>query len=131
MNGDHTDSAGEPQETAAVIIPGRGDMGKFGIGNQAAKGHGRPPNAESLMSQLRARDNPKNAAKLANAVWKRAMAGESWAVEFVFNRLYGRVPQVTRIAGIQDGDGNERPIPLLLLPALPTLTEAADSDAME
>ena len=115
------DESGETKgilpQTPQVAV--RDELGRLLPGARIAVGHGRPFSDKGLMAQLKARNTPKNARKVAEAVWRRAMQGESWAVEYLSNRIYGRVPQVTRIAGLQDGEGNERPIPLLLLPAMP------------
>lgn len=78
----------------------RNSKGQFISGNSASKGHGRPKGSRSIPDILRRigdeigdESHIDNLESVLRHVYKEALQGKSWAVEFIANRTEGKPHQ--------------------------------------
>lgn len=94
----------------------RDDQGRFvpgASGNPAGR-----PKGVSLAWVLSRVLTEAEAERIVKAVIAQAKRGNMTAWQSLIDRTDGRVPQRTTIDGGDDDDGNQRPVPIRLLPPL-------------
>ena len=97
-------SAEKQQDNSKKKVPGR----PFKPG-QSGNPAGRPPNAKTIPEMLRQIGDEEckeeefagmtNAEAVQTVVWKCALAGKQWAVEFLANRTEGKVIEKHEVSG--------------------------------
>ncbi len=76
---------------------------------------GRPPR-KSMTAHLEEALTDDARKKIAEKVREKAKAGDLEAIKWLADRLDGKVPNRTEITGGTDDNGDEKPIPIRLLP---------------
>lgn len=83
---------------------------------QSGNPAGRPKRGESLRDILRASLSADKKRKLAEKFYNLAMDGDVRALMALYDNHDGKLP--TTIGGVEDDDGNEKPIPIKIVPPL-------------
>lgn len=84
---------------------------------QSGNPKGRPKKGRSMTEALEAAVTPRARRKIAKLVLEKALAGDPWAIAFLFDRIDGRAPlridiaervrEFAREAGLSDDDVEE------------------------
>ena len=96
-------------KTPKEIGSNRNEKGQFVKGNTASVGKGRPQGSRSIPDILRkiaeeegTNDGTTKIEVVLRQVFKYALEGKSWAVEFIANRTEGKPHQTIGVKDISD-----------------------------
>jgi hypothetical protein len=83
---------------------------------QSGNPKGRPKAGESWAELMADVETPDDRRAILRKLITAAKRGEPWAQQLYHDRKFGKVPMRTIIDGGDDDDGDQKPVPIRILP---------------